>query len=79
MVLKDVRVWVMLFQYSACFGTELAMNTQLLRHFSNYFQMKSTDAAAMVSIFDLANIFSRPLGGILSDVLFKRFGFPGHV
>ena len=28
-VVKDVRVVVMIFQYSACFGTELAMNNQL--------------------------------------------------
>ena len=32
-VLKDVRVLVMIFQYSACFGTELAMNNQLATHF----------------------------------------------
>ena len=29
-VLKDVRVVVMIMQYSACFGTELAMNNQLV-------------------------------------------------
>ena len=32
-MLKDVRVVVMIFQYSACFGTELAMNNQLATHF----------------------------------------------
>ena len=32
-VLKDFRVVVMIFQYSACFGCELAMNNQLATHF----------------------------------------------
>jgi hypothetical protein len=32
-VLKEFRVVVMIFQYSACFGCELAMNNQLATHF----------------------------------------------
>ena len=32
-VIKDFRVVVMIFQYSACFGCELAMNNQLATHF----------------------------------------------
>merc|ERR1719498_1861439 len=43
--LKDVRVVVMIFQYSACFGTELAMNAQLATHFRTYFQMESGHAS----------------------------------
>ena len=46
-VLKDVRVLVMIFQYSACFGTELAMNNQLATHFRTYFQMNAADAGAL--------------------------------
>jgi len=74
-VLKDVRVVVMIFQYSACFGTELAMNNQLATHFRVYFQMKATSAGALASSFGGMNLFARSLGGILSDVLFKKFGF----
>jgi len=77
--LKDVRVVVMIFQYSACFGTELAMNAQLATHFRTYFQMRSGDAAALASCFGLMNLFARSLGGIASDVLFRRFGFPGRL
>lgn len=39
-VAQDKRVLVMIFQYSACFGTELAMNNQLATHFRTYFQLK---------------------------------------
>ena len=36
-VLKDVRVVVMIMQYSACFGTELAMNNQLVSGIQDYY------------------------------------------
>merc|ERR1719159_1666868 len=78
-VLKDFRVVVMIFQYSACFGTELAMNNQLATHFRTYFQMKATNAGALAASFGGMNLFARSLGGILSDVLFAKFGFPGRL
>merc|ERR1719454_2305050 len=78
-VLKDFRVVVMIFQYSACFGTELAMNNQLATHFRTYFQMKASSAAALASSFGLMNLFARSLGGISSDLLFAKFGFRGRI
>ena len=36
-VCKDIRVVVMIFQYSACFGCELVMNNTLATHFHDYF------------------------------------------
>jgi len=78
-VLKDFRVVVMVFQYSACFGTELAMNNQLATHFRTYFQMKATNAGALASAFGGMNLFARSLGGIGSDILFAKFGFPGRL
>merc|ERR1719454_1708475 len=78
-VLKDFRVVVMIFQYSACFGTELAMNNQLATHFRTYFQMKAANAGALASSFGGMNLFARSLGGIGSDFLFSKFGFPGRI
>merc|ERR1719281_552680 len=69
----------MIFQYSACFGTELAMNNQLATHFRTYFQMKATAAGSLAASFGGMNLFARSLGGILSDVLFAKFGFPGRL
>merc|ERR1711959_380877 len=77
--LKDFRVVVMIFQYSACFGTELAMNNQLATHFRTYFQMKAANAGALASAFGGMNLFARSLGGIGSDILFAKFGFPGRI
>merc|ERR1712023_298295 len=78
-VLKDPRVVVMIFQYSACFGTELAMNNQLATHFRSYFQMKASDAAFLAGSFGGMNLFARSLGGILSDFLFAKVGFRGRI
>jgi len=78
-VLKDVRVVVMIFQYSACFGTELAMNAQLATHFRVYFEMDSGAAAVLAGCFGLMNLFARSLGGIVSDYLFSKFKFPGRL
>ena len=78
-VLKDIRVIVMIFQYSACFGTELAMNNQLATHFRTYFQMDAADASALAGAFGLMNLFARSLGGITSDILFKYVGFRGRI
>jgi NNP family nitrate/nitrite transporter-like MFS transporter len=77
--LKDFRVVVMIFQYSACFGTELAMNNQLATHFRVYFQMDATSAGALASSFGGMNLFARSLGGISSDLMFAKFGFPGRL
>merc|ERR1711870_70621 len=76
---KDIRVVVMIFQYSACFGTELAMNNQLATHFRTYFQMKAANAGALASAFGGMNLFARSLGGIGSDIMFAKFGFPGRI
>eukprot|EP00444_Apocalathium_aciculiferum_P037958 CAMPEP_0183483842 /NCGR_PEP_ID=MMETSP0370-20130417/178613_1 /TAXON_ID=268820 /ORGANISM="Peridinium aciculiferum, Strain PAER-2" /LENGTH=577 /DNA_ID=CAMNT_0025677121 /DNA_START=99 /DNA_END=1832 /DNA_ORIENTATION=- len=78
-VLKDPRALIMIYQYGACFGAELALNNVLPTHFQTYFQMKSGDAALAASSMGLMNFFSRALGGIASDWLNKRFGFRGRI
>lgn len=78
-VLKDFRVVVMIFQYSACFGCELAMNNQLATHFRTYFQLAASDASYLAGSFGMMNLFARSTGGILSDLSDKYFGFPGRI
>ena len=55
------------------------MNNQLATHFRTYFQMAAADASALAGSFGLMNLFARSLGGITSDLLFKRFGFRGRI
>ena len=54
-VLRDVRVVVMIFQYSVWFGTELAKNKHLVKHFRTYFQMDASNASALAGAFGLMN------------------------
>merc|ERR1712176_1655905 len=77
--LKDLRIVIMIFQYGACFGTELVMNAQLATHFRVYFQMDAGAASALAGSFGLMNLFARSLGGVFSDFLFAKFGFPGRI
>merc|ERR1719210_1490119 len=77
--LKDIRIDIMILQYGACFGTELAMNAQLATHFRVYFQMEAGAASALAGSFGLMNLAARSLGGIFSDCLFAKVGFPGRV
>jgi NNP family nitrate/nitrite transporter-like MFS transporter len=77
--LKDPRIDIMILQYGACFGTELVMNAQLATHFRVYFQMEAGAASALAGSFGLMNLFARSLGGVFSDVLFAKFGFPGRI
>merc|ERR1719261_1828661 len=77
--LKDPRIDIMILQYGACFGTELVMNAQLATHFRVYFQMNAGSASALAGSFGMMNLFARSLGGIFSDFMFAKFGFPGRL
>jgi NNP family nitrate/nitrite transporter-like MFS transporter len=77
--LKDLKVVVMIVQYGACFGIELAMNNQLATHFRVYFQMGAGLASALASSFGLMNLFGRSLGGISSDLMYSHWGFRGRL
>jgi NNP family nitrate/nitrite transporter-like MFS transporter len=74
-ILKDYRVIIMIFQYFACFGTELAVSNQLAGHFRVYFQLKAGDSAVLAASFGMRNRFARPQGGMLSDCLFAKIKF----
>merc|ERR1719263_2481881 len=77
--LLDRRVLLMVGQYGACFGTELAMNNQLATHFRVYFQKPGGQASALAGCFGLMNLFARSLGGITSDAMYSRFDFRGRL
>merc|ERR1719393_1051001 len=77
--LKDIKVIVMIIQYGACFGIELAMNNQLATHFRVYFQMPAGEAALLAGSFGMMNLFARSLGGIMSDMTFAKHGFRGRL
>merc|ERR1711920_1184577 len=42
-------------------------------------QMEAGSASVLAGCFGLMNLFARSLGGIVSDKLFAKFGFPGRI
>lgn len=77
--LADYRVFLMIFQYSACFGCELVMNTTLALHFADNFDVEPVAAGAMAMIFGGMNLFARSLGGILSDSWNAKWKMQGRL
>merc|ERR1719421_2338040 len=77
--LKDYRVVLMIFQYSACFGCELVMNNTLATHFHDYFGVGLVAAGGLATGFGGMNLFARSMGGIFSDWCNKRWAMPGRL
>ncbi|KAL6851837.1 major facilitator superfamily domain-containing protein [Trichoderma novae-zelandiae] len=76
-ILADLRVWSCALCYLLTFGLETAMDAALPGLINTLFASESftiTDAAYAASTYGLMNLFARPLGGIISDLLYARFG-----
>lgn len=59
--------------YACSFGGELAINSILGAYFMK-FGLNQTESGRWASMFGLVNVFFRPLGGILSDIIYKWAG-----
>jgi NNP family nitrate/nitrite transporter-like MFS transporter len=55
------------------------MESCLTVHLSNRFDIPIADAAAYASLFGLMNIFSRGLGGVVSDKMHKAYLLRGRL
>ncbi|KAK4067264.1 uncharacterized protein Triagg1_7707 [Trichoderma aggressivum f. europaeum] len=76
-ILIDLRVWACAMCYLLTFGLETAMDAALPGLIFGLFASESftiVDAAYAASTYGLMNLFARPLGGIVSDILYARFG-----
>merc|ERR1712226_215725 len=78
-VVSDYRLFLMIFQYSACFGCELVMNNTLATHFHDEFGMDLVASGALALVFGGMNLFARSSGGILSDWANKRYHMCGRL
>jgi len=75
----DLRVFLMIFQYSACFGCELVMNNILAMHFADAFGIDLVAAGGLAMAFGAMNLFARSLGGIFSDWANARWQMTGRL
>ncbi|KAL4420578.1 hypothetical protein ABPG75_010234 [Micractinium tetrahymenae] len=76
---KNYRTWILCICYGFSFGIELTMNNVLSNYIYDQFDTSLTAAGALASLFGLCNIFSRPAGGMLSDLAARRFGMRGRL
>lgn len=83
---RDVRVWALFVAYAACFGIELTIKNVAALYFIDYFdafkQMDSTQAlkwaGLLAAMYGSMNIFSRTIGGLVSDRLSVHWKLPGR-
>ncbi|KAK7417980.1 hypothetical protein QQX98_004282 [Neonectria punicea] len=61
--------------YACSFGGELAINAILSSYFKkNFPHLDQTKASNYAAIFGFLNFVNRPLGGVVADILYNRFG-----
>lgn len=60
--------------YLCSFGAELAINSILGAYYVKNFKLSQQESGNWAAMFGLLNVVFRPLGGIVSDQLYKRTG-----
>ena len=58
---------------------QLALDNALAPFFENNFGFGITKAANLAAIFGMMNFFSRPLSGLFSDLIARRYGMRGRL
>ncbi|KAL4063927.1 major facilitator superfamily domain-containing protein [Scleroderma yunnanense] len=79
-VISAPLTWLPALAYLTTFGYELAIDTNMANVLLSLYQSPTfgqTKAGYIASIFGFLNLFTRPLGGYFSDLIYKKWGVPG--
>ncbi|CAI9111492.1 OLC1v1011720C1 [Oldenlandia corymbosa var. corymbosa] len=77
--LRDYRGWMLGMVYGFSFGVELTTDNIVAQYFYDRFHLDVQTAGAIAASFGLANLVSRPAGGVVSDLMGKKFGMRGRL